>query len=124
MRVRRFALILRSGSQGGGRDLSPSLESSPQFLLVSGRGKPMSTRTEVLGDGTIGREETLGLARRFEPLHAPFPLAGGLMRLLCPIIERAVLPVFHPWENLSLSRSVALKSIGDDHPWYIRQPFE
>ena len=73
MRVRRLALILRSGSQGGDRDLSPGLESSPQFLLVRGRSKPMPTQTEVLGDGTIGREETLGLARRFEPLHAPFP---------------------------------------------------
>jgi hypothetical protein len=38
----------------------------------------MAARSEVLGDGTIRGQETLGLSRGLKPLHAPFPLAGGL----------------------------------------------
>ena len=38
----------------------------------------MSGWVEVLGDGTIRGQETLGLSWGLKPLHAPFPLAGGL----------------------------------------------
>ena len=67
----------------------------------------MPARAEVLRDGTIGREEALGLAGGLEPLHAPLPLAGGLVRVLGAIIEITMLPMFHPWEELSFCRSVA-----------------
>jgi len=53
---------------------------------------------EVLRDGTIGREETLSVARGFEPLHASLPLAGGLVRVLRAVVEIAMLAMFHPWE--------------------------
>ena len=84
----------------------------------------MPARTEVLGDGTIGGEKPLGVAWGLEPLHAPLPLAGGLVRVLCAIIEIPMLAMFHPWENLALGGSVALEFIGDDHARYVRQPFE
>jgi hypothetical protein len=51
----------------------------------------MPTRAEVLSDETIGREEPLGVPWRFEPLHVPLPLTGWLMRVLCTIIEIAML---------------------------------
>jgi hypothetical protein len=117
-------LFLPSGGQGWSPDLLPDLESVPHLLPIRGRGKPMSARAEVLGDGTIGREETLGLARGFEPLHTLLPLTGGLVRVLRAIIQRPVLAMFHPREDLSLGGSVALEFIDNDHARYVRQALE
>jgi hypothetical protein len=39
----------------------------------------MPSGSEVLRDGTIGGEEALGLPGRFESLHPPLALAGGLV---------------------------------------------
>ena len=54
----------------------------------------MSTWAEMLRDGTIGREEPLGVARGLEPLHATLALAGGLVGVLYAIIEIAMLTMF------------------------------
>ena len=75
----------------------------------------MTAQAEVRGDETIGREETLGMARGLEPLPAPFPLACRLVRVLRAIIEIARLAMFYPWEDLWLGSSVALQLIGDEH---------
>jgi hypothetical protein len=80
----------------------------------------MPARTEVLGDGTIGREKALSVPRRFKPLHTSLSLAGGLVGVLCTIIEIAVLAMFHPGKQLALSRSVALQLIGDNHTQHVR----
>ena len=56
----------------------------------------MLARTEVLGDGTIGREKALSVPRRFKPLHASLSLTGGLVGVLRTIIEIAMLAMFHP----------------------------
>jgi hypothetical protein len=84
----------------------------------------MSARAEMLGDRPIGGEKLLGMARRLKPLHAPLALAGGLVRVLCTVVEIPVLAMFHPWQELSLSRSVALQLIGDQDPWHIHQVLE
>ena len=42
----------------------------------------MPSWSEVLGNGSIGRQKTLGMAERFEPLHATLPLARRPMRIL------------------------------------------
>ena len=52
--------------------------------------------TEMLGDGAIGGEEPLSVARGLEPLHAALPLAGRLVGVLRPVIEVAVLAMFYP----------------------------
>src|SRR4051794_1613010 len=52
-------LTLPSGGQGQDRDFLPGLEAFLQFLPIRGRGKPMPARTEVLGDGSMGGEESL-----------------------------------------------------------------
>jgi hypothetical protein len=84
----------------------------------------MSARAEVLGDGIIGREEPLGVARCFEPLHPSLPLSCGLMGVLRAIIEIAMLTLFYPWEDLPLGRSIALEFVGDDHARYVGQSFK
>ena len=84
----------------------------------------MAARAEVRHDGTIGREKTLGMAWRFEPLHPLLPLASRLVGVLGAIIEIPMLAMFHARKHLSLSCSVALEFVGDDHPRYVREPFQ
>jgi hypothetical protein len=43
------------------RDVLPGAESLPQFSTVFGGGEGMTSRAEVLCDGTIRREEALGV---------------------------------------------------------------
>ena len=110
---------LPSGGHGQDRDLLPGLEAFPQFLPIRRCGKPMSARTEVLHDRSIRREKSLGVARRFEPLHTLLPLTCRLMGVLRPIVQIAVLPMFHAWKNLALGGSVALEFVGDDHARHV-----
>jgi hypothetical protein len=56
----------------------------------------------------------------FKPLHPAFPLAGRLVRIFRPIIEVAVLPMFHTGQDLAFGRPVAPQLIGNDDPWDIR----
>src|SRR5215813_11892356 len=84
----------------------------------------MPARAKVLRDGTIGREETLRLARGFEPLPPLLPLTGRLMRIFRSVVEIPVLAMFHSRQNLSLSGSVALEFVSHDHTRYISQSLE
>jgi hypothetical protein len=101
-------------SQCRTQELPPDLESFCQLLTVVRRREPMSAWTEMLGDRTIGREETLGLAWGLEALHTLLPLAGGLVRVLRPVIQIPMLAMFHPRKDLALGGSVAFEFIGDD----------
>jgi hypothetical protein len=76
----------------------------------------MPSWTEVSGYRTIGGEEPLGVSWRFEPLHAPLALAGGLMGVLRAVIEIAVLAMFHPREDVPLRGTIALQLVRDDGP--------
>jgi hypothetical protein len=53
-----------------------------------------------------------------------FALTGGLMRILCSVVEIPVLTMLHSRKNLSLRCSVALEFVGDDHARYISQSLE
>src|SRR2546427_9873028 len=84
----------------------------------------MAARAEVLRDRAIGREEPLRLTGGLKALHTSLPLAGGLVRVLCTVVEIAVLAVFHSGENLALGGAVALEFVGEDHARYVGQPFK
>src|SRR5215467_9378122 len=96
------------------RDVGPALESLPHLLPVVRRRQQMASRSEVLGDWTIGRQEALRMTRRLKPLHAIFSLACGAMRVLAAVVEVATLPMFHPRQDLALRRAVALELLRDD----------
>ena len=83
----------------------------------------MPTRAEVLHDGTIGGEESLGLARGLKPLHVSLALTCGLVRILSAIVEIPVLAMVHTREQFALGGCVALQFIGNDHPGHIRSSF-
>jgi hypothetical protein len=79
---------------------------------------------EVLRDQSIRGKEPLGLPWRLEPLHPPLALTGGLMRVLRPVVQIAVLPMFGAWEDLPLRRAIAPQFIGHNDSWDILTPFQ
>jgi hypothetical protein len=85
----------------------PALEALGHLLAILEGREPVASRAEVLGDGTIGREEPLRVPGRLEPLHAPLPLAGGLMGVFSPIVQIAVLAVLHTGQDFPLRGTVA-----------------
>src|SRR5215813_4766158 len=84
----------------------------------------MPSGAEVLGNGAIRRQKTLGMPGRFEPLHAILTLPRGAMRVLTAVVQIATLAMFHPRQDLPLGRAVALQLIRDDDPRYIPQTLE
>jgi hypothetical protein len=105
------------GGSGEARNFPPSVESLPDFLTVYGSKEEVASQSEMLRDGTIGSAETLGLAWRFKPRHAPFPLPGGLVGVFRAIVYVSVLPVLHTLEHLPLRGAIAVQLVGDNHPW-------
>jgi hypothetical protein len=61
---------------------------------------------------------------RFEPLHTTLPLARGLMGIFGAVVQRAMLTVFHTWENLPLGCAIAFQLIREDHPGDVLQALE
>ena len=84
----------------------------------------MPPRSEVLGDGSISRQESLGVTGGFEPLHAPLTLTRRPVRVLTAIVEVATLAMLHPRQYLALGRPVALQLVGDDRTRYVLQALE
>jgi hypothetical protein len=80
----------------------------------------MPTRANVLGHGTTRGQETLGLPWRLKPLHAPLPLAGGLMSMLRTVVEITVLTVPHPGQHLALRRPITLQLSRNDDARHVR----
>src|SRR5271166_5102736 len=71
-----------SGGSVERRDLMPDREAVSHLGSPFGRAEPVPSRSKVRGDPTEGRQEPLGMPRRFEAFHRPFTLSGGLMRIL------------------------------------------
>ena len=78
------------------RDFGPALESLPHLLPVVRRRQQMSSRSEVLGDWTIGRQEALGMTCGLKSLHTTLTLTCRPMRVLAPIIEIPTLAMLYP----------------------------
>jgi hypothetical protein len=106
------------------RDFPPALESVGHFSAVLGGRKLVTSRSEVLGDGTIRGQKPVGVLWRLKPLHAPLPLARRLVGIFRPIIEVAVLPMFHTRQDLPLRSAVAFELVRDDHPRDVRRALE
>lgn len=82
------------GGHGRARPLLPNLESLGHLLAIRGGAKPMASRAEVMRNRPLRSQEALRISRRFEPLHPPLRLAGGLVRILRAVIQVSVLPMF------------------------------
>ena len=76
----------------------------------------MPSWADMLRYETIGGNDPRGLPGRLEPLHAPLALAGGLVRLLGAMVQRAMLPMFHSRQEFPLGRPIAFEVLRDDDP--------
>jgi hypothetical protein len=84
----------------------------------------MPPGSEVLGNESIRRQNTLGMTRGFEPLHATLALARRPMRVLAPVMEITTLTMRYLWKHLALGRAVALQLVGHDAVGHIPQALE
>ena len=84
----------------------------------------MPSRLEVLGNGAMRRQKSLGMLRGLKLLHAMFSLPGRPMRVLAPVIEIPTLTMLDPWENLALGGAVALQLVYNDDAGHVREAFE
>ena len=70
------------------RHLSPRRKGPSMAQPIMRGFQQRALNTKEIVDGTVHREKPLGVARRFEPPHLAFLLAGGLMRYLCRLFVR------------------------------------
>jgi len=105
-------------------NLTPDREALIYFGSPLGRAEPMPSWSKVRRDATEGRQEPLGMPRRFKAFHRPFPLSGGLMRVLGAIVEIPRLAVGHRPHELAVCDPVAGQLIGHQHARHIPQALE
>jgi hypothetical protein len=70
----------------------------------------VTSRSDVRRHRAIYGEEALGVPWRLEPLHAALALTGGLVRVFRPVIQVAMLAMFHTRQDLALRRTIARQS--------------
>ena len=71
----------------------------------------MAFRSEVLRNGTVRRQQTPRMARRFKPLHPPLPLSCWLMRVLRTVVQIPGLAVLHAGENVAFGRAITFPRV-------------
>jgi hypothetical protein len=118
----RWAVDISGGSVECG-DLMPDREALSHFGSPFGRAEPVPSRSKVRGDPTEGRQEPLGMPRRFDALHRP-PPSGGLRRILGPIVQILRPSVCHRRHQLPVRDPVTGQLIGHQHTRHIPQPLE
>ena len=68
------------------RHLLPGIKGLRTDSPGVGGGQEMPTTAKQIVDGSVGRQEPLGLSGGLEPPHLPFLLARWLVRELSPVI--------------------------------------
>ena len=79
----------------------------------------MPARTDLLGEGTLGGEETRGMAWRLNPLPMSRSLTWRWRRMLRPVGARPMVPRCSAWKTLARRCSVARPCIGHDHAQHV-----
>ena len=84
----------------------------------------MPPGAEMLGNGAIRGQESLGMTRRLKPLHAILTLTRGTMGILTPVVQITTLAMLHPRQDVALRRAITLELVREDHPWHVLQALE
>lgn len=95
----------------------------PHLLAVLAR-RQSGVKVQSARQWAHRRRGSAGRARPTEPLHAPLPLARGLVRVFGTVVEIARLAMFHTWEHLPLGCAIAVGLIYDDDARDVRQSFQ
>ena len=70
------------------------------------------------------KQQPLGLPRRGEAFHHPFPDPGRLMGVLGPVVEVLPAAIGHRRQKLAVSDLIAGQLVGDNHPRHLSQALE
>jgi hypothetical protein len=76
-----------SRGSGDTADLGPDCEGSPPGSSIVGGGNVLAAEREEVVDLVMRREEPLGLAGGFEPLHLSLASSGRLVRVLRSVVQ-------------------------------------
>src|SRR4051812_3362844 len=107
--------LCHSGNAG---DLGLCLKRLGPGGSILGGGKVIAAEVEEVVDPVVGREKTLCLPGRLEPLHLPFSSACRLVRILGPVVQSFMLPVLDTGHDLPLCRAITGELIHDhDTRW-------
>ena len=88
-------------TRSGQGHVQPNGVSLRTDVSIRVRGEAVSTRAEVVGDGTERAEEALRVLGGFEALEHTLSLAGRQVGVLCPIVQSL-------WRRCSLRGSTRL----------------
>ena len=80
---------------------------------ILGAREVIATEVKEVVDLIVGREETLCLPGRLEPLHLPFSSSGRLVRVLRPVVQTLVLPVLNTGHDFPLCGPIAAQLVGN-----------
>src|SRR4051794_17157493 len=80
---------IRRGQMRG--SLHSRCEAFSSMATVIGGGEQMASGAEVRSNDSVNLEESLGVLAGLEPAHSLLALTGGLMRVLCAVVQVAVL---------------------------------
>ena len=83
--------------------------------LILLRRQMRAAATKDIVDLGMRRQKTLSVARRFVSPHLAFPLPGGLMGNLRPIVQSLVLPMLDAGQDVRLGGSIALQFVCHQH---------
>src|ERR671932_2123640 len=84
----------------------------------------MAAGAAVRTDWPECRQEALGMTGRLAAAQRAFPLPGGVVRVLRPIVAAPMAPMLDPWQHLLLRCLVAAELGGDQHARDILAPLE
>jgi hypothetical protein len=103
-----------SGGARGASHRGPDLK-APSAGTAMIRSVGVCRTTEKIGNLIVNGEEALGLPGRLEALHDMLASSGGLMTVLRPVVQAAVLPVLHSGHHYSLGSCVTRQLVRDHH---------
>src|SRR5713226_7139550 len=72
---------------GGVGDVVPGLKSFLHQSMIGRCFESMSSRSNMMGDGTKGGEEPLGVSSRCKAKYRPFAWSCWLVSMLCSILQ-------------------------------------
>ncbi len=96
----------RSGQRRGAGDRPPGGAAFGAGRAIGCSGQTVAARADVRGDGAVGGEKALRVARTLEPPHPPLAFPRRLVGMLGAVIPPCVPPVRHAGEHVPLGRAV------------------
>lgn len=81
--------------------------------------KAVAAGADVTVNQSVGREEALGVTRRFELAHDSLTLSSRLVCIFRTLVQPSVLPMLHAQQCLPFGCPTARTLVGDQHTRHV-----